>query len=391
MAFKTFLVRTRDGCLEVEFEDIASELEISASVGVDGVNRSDDVRTIQQALNQVPASAGGPVPPLVVDGICGDKTDRAISTFQLRQVGFSDGRVDPENVTIAKLRQFSNGQTSGPAVPAARAGEDPPTKKAVKVSAAPCDDLSNQSDVMNLIYGDAVPNALKWILKAQIALDQARDLLLLPNVVRRFTILPPDRGLKLVNKFFHLNKVPKAQAIAEIGRIHLLFTTMRVALGHNSQSPAKDAGRSTGPLQRDPCCINNKDPRIRNAFAYSFFGGFTRKNPKTGKPRLSKEDNYQGPNLREDTIFFCTAALGQVPESQKLDFFTETLLHEMAHWVGPEVNSPRRITDFAGSVDDANFFKLSPARALRNAESYAQFAAEATLGHVVHDPTGGDG
>jgi hypothetical protein len=134
--------------------------------------------------------------------------------------------------------------------------------------------------------------------------------------------------------------------------------------------------------------VNNKDPRIRDAVAYSFFGGFTRKNPKTGKPRLSKEDNYSGPNLREDTIFFCTAALGQLPEAQKLDFFTETLLHELAHWVGPEVTSPRRITDFAGSVDDGRLFKLSPARALRNAETYGQFAAEAALGHVVRDPTG---
>jgi hypothetical protein len=197
----------------------------------------------------------------------------------------------------------------------------------------------------------------------------------------------------LVNKFFHLDKLPKGQAVAAIGRIHALFTTMKVAIGHNSQSPAKDAGKSTGPLQPDPCCLN--DQGVSDAFAYTFHGGFTRTNPKTGRPRLSKSDNYEGPNLREDTIFFCTQALAAVPAADRHEFFAETLLHELAHWVGPEPPKPGarglspEIVDIAGDVDDPDFFKLSPSRALRNAESYAQFAAEAALGHVVHSPDEG--
>ena len=107
MAVKTFPVRSRGGsCQEVDFEDIRADLSITNSVGVGGVNRADDVRSIQQALNQVPPASGGPAPPLVVDGISGNLTNKAIATFQLRSLGFTDGRVDPDGPTIRKLQEF---------------------------------------------------------------------------------------------------------------------------------------------------------------------------------------------------------------------------------------------------------------------------------------------
>jgi peptidoglycan hydrolase-like protein with peptidoglycan-binding domain len=375
MAVKTFLVRSRGGsCREVDFEDIHADLSITNSVGVGGVNRAEDVRSIQQALNQVPPASGGPAPPLVVDGLSGDLTDKAIATFQRRSLGFADGRVDPAGPTIRKLQEF--GSADGPD---RHGGVSASAKKKKTVSAAPCTDPITSQNIMDLVFDPGVSEALRWILRAQIALDQARDDLVLPNVVRRFSIIGPGKGTKLVNKYFHLDKLPKARRLGEITRMHLLFTTMRTAIGHNAQSPNRDAGRSSGFLQPDPCCVNSQDKDLQTALGYTFPGGFTAKNAKTGKPRLSKEDNYSGPNLREDTIFFCTGNLLNA-DTFGVELLAVTLIHELAHFCGPEKGAAE-IDDHEPPGDDVT--KLSAAQALHNAESYAQFAGEAALGREV--------
>jgi len=81
---------------------------ITASVGSGGTNRFDDVETIQELLNAVPADEGGPNPLLDVDGICGPKTTAAIRHFQQTQFGWAgtDGRVDPNQRTLNKLNEF---------------------------------------------------------------------------------------------------------------------------------------------------------------------------------------------------------------------------------------------------------------------------------------------
>ena len=71
-------------------------------------NRPDDVRTIQEALNQVTVkgAVGGPMPFLKVDGICGPKTNGAIGKFQRTHFGSSDGVIEPNKKTIAKLNEI---------------------------------------------------------------------------------------------------------------------------------------------------------------------------------------------------------------------------------------------------------------------------------------------
>ena len=79
---------------------------IVASVGENGTNEVDDVFTVQMLLNHVPSAQGGPAPPLDVDGIVGTKTISAIRRFQLLQLGFEDGLVEPEHATISALAGF---------------------------------------------------------------------------------------------------------------------------------------------------------------------------------------------------------------------------------------------------------------------------------------------
>lgn len=86
---------------------------ISASVGIKGVNRHDDVVTVQRLLNRIKPTDGGPSIFLKVDGLAGPKTNGAIHEFQLVHFGFkgADGRVDPEGPTLRKLNQFAPPET----------------------------------------------------------------------------------------------------------------------------------------------------------------------------------------------------------------------------------------------------------------------------------------
>jgi peptidoglycan hydrolase-like protein with peptidoglycan-binding domain len=88
----------------------AGPISISQPVGRGPLaqNLADDVRTIQDALNQVTVkgAAGGPVPFLVVDGICGPKTNAAIAQFQQVQLNIFDGVIEPNKKTIIRLNEI---------------------------------------------------------------------------------------------------------------------------------------------------------------------------------------------------------------------------------------------------------------------------------------------
>ena len=103
---------------------------ITASVGINGVNRPSDVRTVQELLNQVPVGSGGPSPPLKVDEICGPETKAAIQKFQLHHFGWAgaDGRVDPNGPTHIKLHAFEKFAPPPPPAPPAPPAEPESTR-----------------------------------------------------------------------------------------------------------------------------------------------------------------------------------------------------------------------------------------------------------------------
>ena len=100
---------------------------IKGSVGFGGQNNREDVTMVQRALNEIPLPQGGPSPPLAVDGLIGPKTNGAIRTFQQRNTGIADGRIDPGFGTekaiaqilqaIGKLQQILLGKGGGPVPP----------------------------------------------------------------------------------------------------------------------------------------------------------------------------------------------------------------------------------------------------------------------------------
>jgi hypothetical protein len=85
-----------------------TDARINGSVGSGGDNRADDVRVVQDLLNRA-AGAG-----LDVDGDCGPKTVGAITDFQKGFSSRPDGRVDPDGLTMRKLRAaVADGKTPG--------------------------------------------------------------------------------------------------------------------------------------------------------------------------------------------------------------------------------------------------------------------------------------
>jgi len=75
---------------------------ILASVGRGGLNRSDDVRVVQELLSR---HIRPPQPPLVVDGSINARTIAAIEAFQRHvvQMPRPDGLVQPGDQTFAAL------------------------------------------------------------------------------------------------------------------------------------------------------------------------------------------------------------------------------------------------------------------------------------------------
>jgi peptidoglycan hydrolase-like protein with peptidoglycan-binding domain len=81
----------------------SDDLILSVSVGAGASVAGPDVLRVQKALNQIPASFGGPSPRLVEDSQAGKLTIAAIAAFQERHLGFKDGRVDVLGKTHAKI------------------------------------------------------------------------------------------------------------------------------------------------------------------------------------------------------------------------------------------------------------------------------------------------
>jgi putative chitinase len=85
---------------------------ISESVGRNGGNVRDDVKTVQILLN-LNVDQLAPWEPVAEDGAIGDQTIGAIEEFQRRvmQVAAPDGRIDPGGRTLQRLR---DGMPDGP-------------------------------------------------------------------------------------------------------------------------------------------------------------------------------------------------------------------------------------------------------------------------------------
>ena len=83
-----------------------TETPIKAPVGTGGKNINSDVKIIQQMLNALKPIEGGPNVMLAEDGLIGPKTQAAITKYQKKALGWTDGRIDVAGPTIKALMGY---------------------------------------------------------------------------------------------------------------------------------------------------------------------------------------------------------------------------------------------------------------------------------------------
>jgi len=314
--------------------------EISSPVGENARNLAKDVRTVQRLLNGLPPANSGPNPPLVVDGIAGPLTKRAIRQFQSRQLGFADGRVDPEGPTLQKLRDLSPGgglsAQTGPAAPGTPS--DRPQDRAARLAMAI----------------RVRPEVRRAIVKARLALDAA--LLFLLGQTPLGGVQPQAKTLGVFKQ--HFGEAPKNK---EADSIHFVLKNLinMLAAADNAR-PSIFGGTFGNFLDIDPIPIL-KDAKGRPLFAYVRRRGT--KNTTLDKAGVDPTKIYLTPNMN-----------GRPP-----DEFIRIGLHELAHLSSNQ--GPAMLLDDHASGFDANYSTLPHTTRLRNADSYANFAFEITFGN----------
>jgi peptidoglycan hydrolase-like protein with peptidoglycan-binding domain len=363
MAEKVLMKMESGGCCLCDGPQYSGGVSIGGSVGRGGRNVLDDVKAIQAALNATDISDGGPTVKLVVDGIAGPRTIAAIEKYQNRHLGWADGRVDPDGPTIHAL----NG---GGAATAHKHKPKPPNIP----KATPAQNAAFIEKI-----GALLPRARHWVTSAQLKIDMADDFL------RRGKVNPKDQfpslhdigkpELGLFNKYFRSNEQSHAVQVQQLSQVRRVYDSMQTVLTE-SLLAAPMFGWGVGYFQPDPA---DGTLAATGYVAYTFFGGWLRRR-KDGKPRLASDDNYAGDgSLRQDTIFFPVGQLLKKSDS----YLLETIIHELAHFVGPGgPNHPERIGDYTYDTQ-ANFLTVKNKVAIHTAESYGYFAAESALHHVT--------
>jgi hypothetical protein len=315
-------------------------VSISASVGLGGVNRKDDSKKIQIALNNVLEIFGGPAVPLVVDGLPWDKTIKAIRKFQTRQLGWSDGRVDPTGPTLAKLNEQVNttnflrsiAQLLGPS-PAPGIGVDPKT--------------------MDDLYTNLLPVIRFCVLAADATLMLARDQLggASPSPFGK-------SAMELVNRHFALAQNPNQNQDFEF--IRSIYFDMTVLLNRNNTSPERTFVAFPGKISATALVLG------RNAVAVAVAGG---RNLKTTTTVTALDGTKITLDDHKIQIF---PAFQFEPQDARI----ATLIHEMSHYLGGPDGATNTIDDHGyGWVD--HLTNLSPRLKARNADCFSNFAFDA--------------
>jgi hypothetical protein len=292
-------------------------LAISSAVGRNASNQFEDVRTVQDALNQVPPGEGGPIEKLNVDGLCWGKTTAAIERFQRKACRFKwpDGRVDPEGKTHRRLRDF----------------------------------FLLPSPYVLMSVHLVLPQARSWIFWARTAVQTAR---------RHLDVGISSREVLLLDKYFHLDRLSKPGSRDALTFIDALYRTMEDTLSHSVPDTAGGAGYFA------------EDPKGNLHYAYTYPGGL-----RSG-PMLSRTDGpyTKGPDARMDRIYVCPRKALALSH----EVYTVVVVHELAHFCGQPGGHKDSIGDH-GYRRKPGFFDLPPDKAIRTADCYAHFAGHLAM------------
>jgi peptidoglycan hydrolase-like protein with peptidoglycan-binding domain len=285
-------------------------------------NLTNDVKIIQEALNQVTVSGlvGGPMPFLTVDGIKGPKTQAAILNFQRLQVkGINpDGVVEPGKKTILRLNEIVAPISKFDLN--ARLAATLPLVKAALAAA-----ISNLTVIITSGPGAPGPAAIT-----------------------------EDR----LNRHFKLNTLDPSRQSE--GRVNLFETYTEMALVVNQPELFGLLG-AVEAFDVDP-----GNPKFAFTTAQGVF-----------EPPLLEGADNPARHIRLGLAFFAPTVTP--------DFAAFILIHELAHFTsrrdGEIIDDFGR-----GWFDDTFIRPLNAAQRLLNADSYASFAHECRTNSAARPP-----
>ena len=312
-----------------------SDKPIGGSVGAGGANARADVVLIQTLLNSVPPSEGGPALLLAEDGIVGPRTQAAINKFQGDVLPSADGRIDVAGPTIKALSGIVC--TSSAVLPGRlgllarpnQAAGQPPTQGASQTA-------KQSTDEGKTILKDMEPRirTLRFKLTHQF---------------------PPT--VAFVNKHFATGK--STVSPGEISFVRSLVARIHF---HVARFNAFGIQNIDNVILFDPKDTENLGWTVRGGDKLS-----------TKQFQIYAEHGKTikapGQSLFLTNLFATSASIDK----------QWTVLHEMAHFVGPRDDTGIEVDDHAYAFQ-SKFLKLSKFKKLHNAETISLFILEACVG-----------
>lgn len=306
---------------------------IGQSVSASRPSRSDDVKIVQQLLNTVPAALGGPVVPLVVDGICGPKTHTAIVRYQNATLGWSDGRVDPNGKTLHHLVDFAlNSPTVpyGPLVPAqSAAGVTPPS--------------TVTNGTVEVLYAHAIMRVLA------------------PSIhLLRWRLTHASKNMMaFLGKHFSTGK--DKVRVSDIDHLQKVLADIDLYIARCN---------AFGKLPMENVILYDPEP------SPDFVARTTRGGNKMSTKQVQIYQDKKGKITKSpgQSIWLSKLWADGVTYKKHLD-----LLHEFSHFVGDRDGSPTVIDDYA-QHNDPKFLTISRFHKLHSADNIALFILEFCVG-----------
>ena len=310
---------------------------IGRSVGAGGINAKADTFLVQQLLNSVPFEEGGPDLLLAEDGLIGPKTQAAINKFQKKVLSSPDGRIDPDGPTIKALVGVI---VDSPAVPPGRLG----------LAARP-----------NQVAGSPPLPILPIAQAAKAILDGRRIL--------------KELEPRLMTLRFKLTRQTPAT---------VAFCNKHFATGNSKVTPTE-----IGFINSLVGAIHFHVARF-NAFGIQLIENVILFDPNDEKNDAWTVRGGDKLSTKQFEIYDFDGRIVKAP-GQSI-FLTRqfaaqtgfrkhwTVLHEMAHFVGPRDGTGIQIDDHGTYANSPNLTKLTKFQKLHNAEVISLFVLEACIG-----------
>lgn len=269
----------------------STKVVISSSVGLRSTNLATDVTEIQKALNRITPGYGGPVTPLVPDGVCGSKTVKAIQDFQLHHFDWkgADGIINPNGETLAKINQIlSKPQAAPPQI-------YPP-------------DAPEVSDAFELTLKIYVAEARRWVSEARMELTALEPFINSLNA--------GSENYHRLNNVFAVEQSPNRHAV--LRKILQVYDDMERAFQRYDGS-----GKGVFELYRGAATGTTNGGAV---IAFTTAAGFY---------YMIGSETYLNDfgKCRNDKIYMMPSGM-VLWANRDTTFLTSVLIHEMAHFVG---------------------------------------------------------